>query len=284
MNPETPTAVPDAAAAIPAATPALDAAASAVPTGIGHLSAIDLFLQADTVVKAIMIFLILASVWSWGLIFAKLVYYGRLHARARNFLKAFQADGSIAGLGARLRTFARDPFRHVYDAMVGEWETSRREGLDHGEHNRDSLKERVHRVGQLTANYQVEQLQRGLSVLATIGSVGPFVGLFGTVWGIMNSFQGIAATNNTSLAVVAPGIAEALFATALGLVAAIPAVIAYNRASGDVGRYSKRLNTLIGTFDIQLSRHLAAGRPLVVERIETPANEAAHRQPVAGRA
>ena len=269
MNPETPTAVPDAAAAIPAATPALDAAASAVPTGIGHLSAIDLFLQADTVVKAIMIFLILASVWSWGLIFAKLVYYGRLHARARNFLKAFQADGSIAGLGARLRTFARDPFRHVYDAMVGEWETSRREGLDHGEHNRDSLKERVHRVGQLTANYQVEQLQRGLSVLATIGSVGPFVGLFGTVWGIMNSFQGIA---------------EALFATALGLVAAIPAVIAYNRASGDVGRYSKRLNTLIGTFDIQLSRHLAAGRPLVVERIETPANEAAHRQPVAGRA
>jgi len=265
MNPETP----------------VEALAAASPAHA--LSALELFQQADTVVKTIMILLVLASVWSWGLIFAKLVKLNRLHGRARGFLSAFQADGSIAGLGARLSAFPADPFRAVYDAMIGEWDKSRKEGLDQGDANKDSLKERVHRIGQLAAGSEVEQLQRGLSVLATTGSVGPFVGLFGTVWGIMNSFQGIAATNNTSLAVVAPGIAEALFATALGLVAAIPAVIAYNRAAGDVGRYAKRLNTLIGTFDVNLSRQLAAGRPLVIERGGASA-EVALGQPVAGRA
>lgn len=265
MNPETP----------------VEAIGATVP--VHALSALELFQQADTVVKTIMILLVLASVWSWGLIFAKLVKLGRLHARARGFLSAFQGDGSIAGLGHRLAGFPADPFRTVYDAMIGEWDKSRKEGLDQGDANKDSLKERVHRIGQLAAGAEVEHLQRGLTVLATVGSVGPFVGLFGTVWGIMNSFQGIAATNNTSLAVVAPGIAEALFATALGLVAAIPAVIAYNRAAGDVGRYAKRLNTLIGTFDVNLSRHLAAGRPLVIERggaaLEIPLG-----QPAAGRA
>ncbi|PWR17802.1 MotA/TolQ/ExbB proton channel family protein [Zavarzinia compransoris] len=264
MNPETP-------------VEALGAAAPA-----HALSALELFYQADTVVKTIMILLVLASVWSWGLIFAKLVKLNRLHGRARGILAAFQADGSIAGLGRRLAVFPSDPFRSVYDAMVGEWDKSRKEGLDQGDANKDSLKERVHRIGQLAAGAEVEHLQRGLTVLATVGSVGPFVGLFGTVWGIMNSFQGIAATNNTSLAVVAPGIAEALFATALGLVAAIPAVVAYNRAAGDVGRYSKRLNTLIGTFDVNLSRHLAAGRPLVIEG--GTAADVPLGQPLAGRA
>jgi biopolymer transport protein TolQ len=124
---------------------------------------------------------------------------------------------------------------------------------------RDSLKERINRVGQIASNIEVEQLQKGLSILATVGSVAPFIGLFGTVWGIMNAFQGIAASNNTSLAVVAPGIAEALFATALGLVAAIPAVVAYNRAAGDLNNYAGRLATLVGLVEVQLSRQLEAG-------------------------
>jgi biopolymer transport protein TolQ len=109
----------------------------------------------------------------------------------------------------------------------------------------------------------VEKLQGGLSVLATIGSVGPFIGLFGTVWGIMNAFQGIAASGSTSLAVVAPGIAEALFATALGLVAAIPAVVAYNRVAGDLNNYANRVATLIGLVEVQLSRQLESGEALV---------------------
>jgi biopolymer transport protein TolQ len=122
---------------------------------------------------------------------------------------------------------------------------------------------------------EVEQLQRGLSVLATVGSVAPFVGLFGTVWGIMNAFQGIAASNNTSLAVVAPGIAEALFATALGLVAAIPAVVAYNRASGDLNHYAGRLSTLVGLVEVQLSRQLEAGQSQV-EDVDVAPSKADH--------
>ncbi|HEX8606307.1 MAG TPA: MotA/TolQ/ExbB proton channel family protein, partial [Pseudoduganella sp.] len=121
---------------------------------------------------------------------------------------------------------------------------------------------RINRVGQIATSGEVEQLQKGLQVLATIGSVAPFVGLFGTVWGIMNAFQGIAASNNTSLAVVAPGIAEALFATALGLVAAIPAVVAYNRISGDLNHYAGRLATLVGLVEVQLSRQLESGEAL----------------------
>ena len=114
-----------------------------------------------------------------------------------------------------------------------------------------------HRVAVLASSSAIDHLQARLPGLATIGAVSPFVGLFGTVWGIMNSFQGIAASNNTSLAVVAPGIAEALFATALGLVAAIPAVIFYNRISGDIGAYGKRLNAFIGVFEVELSRQLS---------------------------
>jgi len=129
--------------------------------------------------------------------------------------------------------------------------------LTHSESQRDSLQERVHRVGQLASADALDHLQRRLPGLATIGAVAPFVGLFGTVWGIMTSFQGIAASNNTSLAVVAPGIAEALFATALGLVAAIPAVVFYNRIGSDIGGYGKRLNAFIGVFEIELSRQLS---------------------------
>jgi biopolymer transport protein TolQ len=136
-------------------------------------------------------------------------------------------------------------------------EQTRSADLVYTEAQRDSLQERVHRVALLASSSALDHLQSRLPGLATIGAVAPFVGLFGTVWGIMNSFQGIAASNNTSLAVVAPGIAEALFATALGLVAAIPAVIFYNRISGDIGAYGKRLTSFIGVFEVELSRQLS---------------------------
>jgi biopolymer transport protein TolQ len=230
-------------------------AATAVAASHG-LSPVELFLQADTVVKAVMIILILASAWGWVVIFDKLVRLHLLQKRAGKLIASVQAGLPIASVAEGFGTASKtDPFVSVYTAMVEEH--SRSVDLVHSEAQRDSLQERVHRVGQLASVDALEHLQSRLPGLATIGAVAPFVGLFGTVWGIMTSFQGIAASNNTSLAVVAPGIAEALFATALGLVAAIPAVVFYNRIGNEIGRYGKRLQAFMGVFEVELSRQLS---------------------------
>lgn len=226
------------------------------------LSPVDLFLHADSIGKGVIILLLLASIASWAVIADKLLRFRVLHRRARLWLDAFRANPSLPELAGQLRAHPGDPLARVFKSLVQEWKATHDEQLHLTPSGRDSLKERLARVGQVSAGIELERLQRGSQVLATIGSVAPFVGLFGTVWGIMNAFQGIAATNNTSLAVVAPGIAEALFATALGLAAAIPAVVAYNRIAGDIGAYGNRLDTLIGVVDVQLSRQLEAGRPL----------------------
>jgi biopolymer transport protein TolQ len=223
---------------------------------VAHLSPLQLFLQADIVVKAIMVLLALASVASWGVIADKLARFRTLNRRAKEWLESLQAQRSLAQIQASAKD---DPFARIYRAVLAEWRETWRLGLHRSDTGRDSLKERIARVAQIARGVETEQLQRGLPVLATVGSVAPFVGLFGTVWGIINAFQGIAATNNTSLSVVAPGIAEALFATALGLIAAIPAVIAYNRVSGDLNAYANRLDTLIGLVEVRLSRQLEAG-------------------------
>ncbi|NYE59510.1 biopolymer transport protein TolQ [Duganella sp. 1224] len=224
-----------------------------------HLTPLELFEQADVIVKSILVLLTLASLVSWGVIIDKLLRFARLRRNAIRWTSALAGQRSLGRLAQELKQHAQDPFARIYHAIVDEWHTTHRQQLHQSTSGRDSLKERINRVGQIASNVEVEQLQRGLSVLATVGSVAPFVGLFGTVWGIMNAFQGIAASNNTSLAVVAPGIAEALFATALGLVAAIPAVVAYNRASGDLNHYAGRLSTLVGLVEVQLSRQLEAG-------------------------
>jgi biopolymer transport protein TolQ len=224
-----------------------------------HLSPLELFEQADFIVKSIIVVLALASVVSWGVIVDKLLRFARLRRSAVAWNAALSGQRTLARLAQELKAHAQDPFARIYHAIAEEWQTSHRQHLQVDASGRDSLKERINRVGQIASNIEVEQLQKGLSVLATVGSVAPFVGLFGTVWGIMNAFQGIAASNNTSLAVVAPGIAEALFATALGLVAAIPAVVAYNRAAGDLNNYAGRLATLVGLVEVQLSRQLEAG-------------------------
>lgn len=239
--------------------------ASGIADAVAHTAAMsptELFMQADSIVKTIMILLVLASVLSWGVIFDKLIRFRTLHKRACAWLDAFQANQSLAALGGALKPFVHDPFAKVYRAVLGEWEISYQRGLYQTEAARDSLKERLNRVGQIAIGVEIEQLQRGLPILATVGAVAPFVGLFGTVWGIMNSFQGIASSGNTSLSVVAPGIAEALLATALGLVAAIPAVIAYNRVAGDMGSYVNRLSTLVGVVEVHLSRQLETGETL----------------------
>jgi len=220
------------------------------------LTPVELFLQADAIVRTVIVLLILASVWGWTVIAEKLVRLQALHRRAARLIDSIQDGLPVASVA---ETFAaaspNDPLVQLYRAMVDEH--ARSADLLQTDSQRDSLQDRVHRVGLLSSANSIDHLQARLPGLATIGAVAPFVGLFGTVWGIMNSFQGIAASNNTSLAVVAPGIAEALFATALGLVAAIPAVIFYNRISGDIGAYGKRLTSFIGVFEVELSRQLS---------------------------
>jgi biopolymer transport protein TolQ len=220
------------------------------------LTPIELFLQADAIVKSVIILLIIASAWGWAVIAEKLFRLRILHKRADKLIASIQGGLPVAAVA---HSFAEaspsDPLVQVYQAMVDE--QNRSADLVYTEAQRDSLQDRVHRVAQLASSSALDHLQSRLPGLATIGAVAPFVGLFGTVWGIMNSFQGIAASNNTSLAVVAPGIAEALFATALGLVAAIPAVIFYNRISTDIGAYGKRLTSFIGVFEVELSRQLS---------------------------
>ena len=219
----------------------------------GELSIFSLFLQADIVVKIVMLLLILASVWTWAIIFEKSMRLRKMRRLASRFEDAFWSGGSLEELYGRIGQYPADPMSSVFSSAMREWERSAgraTSGTSLG------LQQRIERVMQLSMNREIDKLERYLPFLASVGSAAPFVGLFGTVWGIMNSFASIAATNQTSLAVVAPGIAEALFATALGLVAAIPATLAYNKLSADLGRYAGRLESFAGEFGAIISRQL----------------------------
>ena len=220
------------------------------------LSMVTLFLQADTIVKLVMLLLLLASLWSWAIIFDKVAKLRRLRHDAENFEESFWSGGSLDDLYDRVGARPTDPMSAVFAAAMREWRRSVAKGLASSTVMKTSLEERIERVMQVTMGREMERLERFMPFLATVGSTAPFVGLFGTVWGIMNSFQSIAAAKNTSLAVVAPGIAESLFATALGLVAAIPAVVAYNKFSTDFGRYAGRLDGFATEFSAILSRQL----------------------------
>src|SRR5882672_9395369 len=206
------------------------------------LSIVDLFLHADIVVKAVLILLLAASIWSWAVIVEKLSQLGVVNRRARGY----EARAVTARTAEEL--WAPTPEADVDGAIglvlaAGAAETAAplAEAESPGER-----RERIERAMRLALNSEMRRLETRLPFLATLGSAAPFIGLFGTVWGIMRSFEGIAAAHNTSLAVVAPGIAEALFATAMGLAAAIPAVIAYNKLTVDLGRFAGRMQGLIG--------------------------------------
>ena len=228
---------------------------SAALAGSVHadMSVWGLFMQADFIVKAVMIGLLLASFWCWAIIFEKIMRMRRLRRQASQFEESFWSGGSLDDLFDRIGSRPVDPMSAIFSSAMREWRRSTsRSGRDAEAHQ--NLSERIDRVMQITLNRELEQLERYMTFLASVGSTAPFVGLFGTVWGIMNSFTAIAVSKNTSLAVVAPGIAEALFATALGLVAAIPAVIAYNKLSTDINRYAGRLEAFAGEFGAILSR------------------------------
>jgi biopolymer transport protein TolQ len=222
----------------------------------GDLSVWSLFLDADLIVKAVMVMLLLASVWCWTIIFDKWFRLRGLFRRADHFEESFWSGGSLEELYDRIGSRPLDPMSSIFVAAMREWRRATAKGLGEGEMVRVGLARRIDRVMQVTLGREMEQLEARMGFLASVGSTAPFIGLFGTVWGIMSSFHNIGASKNTSLAVVAPGIAEALFATALGLVAAIPAVLAYNKLSTDVDRYAARLEAFAGEFGAILSRQL----------------------------
>ena len=213
-----------------------------------------LFWQADLLVKLVMLLLLAASVWCWAIIIEKLMRLRRLNAQADAFEEAFWSGGSLDALYDRIGKRPEDPMSATFAAGMREWRHAADRGL--GSAMKTSLQQRVERVMSVTIGREMARAERYMTFLASVGSTAPFIGLFGTVWGIMNSFTSIAASNNTSLAVVAPGIAEALFATAMGLLAAIPAVVAYNKFTTDLSRYADRLDAFAGEFVAILSRHL----------------------------
>ena len=225
-------------------------------TVVPTLSVFELFLQSDTIVKLVMLMLLVASFWSWAVIFDKTLRLRRLKQAAESFEETFWSGGSLDDLYDRVGQRPVDPMSAVFGAAMREWRRSAAKGLLGTAVMRSSLQQRIERVMNVTVGREMDRVERFMSFLATVGSTAPFVDLFGTVWGIMDSFQSIAASKNTSLAVVAPGIAEALFATALGLVAAIPAVVAYNKLSTDFGRYAGRLEAFATEFSAILSRQL----------------------------
>jgi len=219
-------------------------------------SIFELFLQSDSIVKLVLFILLAASFWSWAIIFDKTLRIRRLKQAAASFEETFWSGGSLDDLYDRVGQRPSDPMSAVFSAAMREWRRSASKGLLGTPGMRLSLQQRIERVMNVAVGREMDRVERFMSFLATVGSTAPFVGLFGTVWGIMNSFQAIAASKNTTLAVVAPGIAEALFATALGLVAAIPAVVAYNKLATDFGRYAGRLEAFATEFSAILSRQL----------------------------
>ena len=234
----------------------VEAAALAGSVEDANLSIWGLFLQATWIVKLVLIALIMASIWTWAIIVEKVWRLRRLDRAATDFEDEFWSGGTLEGLYEQVGQRPSDPMTAVFAAAMREWRRTTSRGIEPSQYSHTSLQQRIDRVMQVSLGREMEHLERYMTFLASVGSTAPFIGLFGTVYGIMNSFQSIAITKQTSLAVVAPGIAEALFATALGLVAAIPAVVAYNKISTDLTRYAGRLEACTHEFSGILSRQL----------------------------
>lgn len=220
--------------------------------GTGDLSFVHLFLQAGMVVKLVMLGLLVASVWCWAIVVDKAFTLARTRRATASFEKVFWSGQSLEELYQSLTQRQNESMAAIFIAAMREWKRS----VEDSPFPLPGVQTRVHKVMSVTIAREVDRLERRLMFLATIGSTAPFVGLFGTVWGIMTSFQAIASSKSTNLAVVAPGIAEALFATALGLLAAIPAVIFYNKYSHEVSRHISRLEDFADEFSAILSRQI----------------------------
>ena len=204
-------------------------------------SMLSLFLRADFVVKSVIILLIAASVYSWALIFEKFRMFKKIDESSNVFEEKFWKSKSAENFYNNLPTKTYDPLAIIFRSAMTELIKTKSKSSS-------VQNSRVSRIIEITAEEQIKGIEKNFTFLATVGSTAPFIGLFGTVWGIMNSFQSIAISRNTSLAIVAPGIAEALFATALGLLAAIPAVVAYNKFTSDSKKYTSRIDNFSKRF------------------------------------
>ena len=195
-------------------------------------SIINLFIRADIIVKSVIIILVVSSIYSWAVIFEKIKMFKKINKSTEEFENKFWKSKSAESFYNSLPDSFKDPMANVFRSSMEVMLKSRRSS---------NLNEKMSRMLEINIEEQMEKIEKSYTFLATVGSTAPFIGLFGTVWGIMNSFQSIAISRNTSLAIVAPGIAEALFATALGLLAAIPAVVAFNKFTSDSKKYSQKL-------------------------------------------
>ena len=209
--------------------------------GVNDFSLWQLFLRADFVVKSVIILLLSSSIYSWALIFDKYKVFKKINLSSSEFENKFWKAKSAESLNNSLPAKTDDPIINIFKAAMNELVKTR---------SKSSAVQsaRVEKILEISTDDQIKEIEKNFTFLATVGSTAPFIGLFGTVWGIMNSFQSIAISRNTSLAIVAPGIAEALFATALGLLAAIPAVVAYNKFNSDSKKYTARIENFCKRF------------------------------------
>ena len=198
-----------------------------------------LFLRADFIVKSVILILIACSIYSWAIIVEKIKLFKKIHLSTEQFEKNFWKSKSAETFYNSLPEKTEDPMANVFKNSMKTLLKSKRS---------PNLQEKMSRMLEINIEQEIEKIEKNYTFLATVGSTAPFIGLFGTVWGIMNSFQSIAISRNTSLAIVAPGIAEALFATALGLLAAIPAVVAYNKFNNDSKKYFSRIDNFSKRF------------------------------------
>jgi biopolymer transport protein TolQ len=224
------------------------------------LSMMHLIGDADIVVKTVMLMLVIASVWCWSIIFNKLMMFRDIRQRISRFEKKFWSGQLLDQLYERVKERADNPLAVVFVVAMDEWSRSTNSKRVASDHTLQAgVRERLNQSMMVAVNREIEKLERHLSVLATVGSSATFVGLFGTVWGIMSSFQSIAVSKNTTLVVVAPGIAEALLATAIGLFAAIPAMVFYNILNSRMGRLAGQIEDFASELGALLSRELDQG-------------------------
>ena len=219
-------------------------------------SMLSLFLRADLVVKSVIIILIVSSLYSWNVIVAKILRIRQLKQMEKEFEDIFWSGNSFEDLYETLNFNKLDPKSKMFCAAIAEWKKTKSLSKKESTISISFLKDRMNRSMNVVFNKESEVIEKNLTFLATAGSTAPFIGLFGTVWGIMNSFKSIAVAQNTNLSIVAPGIAEALFATALGLFVAIPAVVAYNKISSDLSKYFMSLETFMDEFTTIFFRQL----------------------------
>ena len=240
--------------AVPTANVAATKMAGSVTQSAPDLSILGMFNHADIVGKGVMMMLIFASFWCWAIIFEKITTYRSVRSRTEAFEKSFWSGELLEQLYDRIKNAADHPMALIFVAAMHEWKMQ--DPRAQGRELKVGIKERIFQAMTLVRNQEMDKLEKNISFLATVGSTATFIGLFGTVWGIMKGFQSIAAMQNASLAVVAPGIAEALLATAVGLFAAVPAVIFYNKFVGDLGNISNKLDDFSSEFGAILSREL----------------------------